>query len=535
MEAHCSHIAYKDTGYFSKITIDYLNNATQLQPFFQHQPTLQGILNAIQERKNFATNRNVLVSELTKQYEGITLTDIQKNNLQLLLQENTFTITTAHQPNIFTGPLYFIYKILHVIKLAEECNKHFADYQFVPVYYMGSEDADLDELGFVNVGGEKLVWQTNQSGAVGRMKIDKNLLTLINNIQGQIGIHSFGNEFSTLLKTCYTEDKTIQQATLEFVNILFNQFGLIIIIADTTAFKKTFEKIIVKELQESFSNKALQKTVTALEKYYKVQAGGRDINLFYLQENGRDRIEKENDVFTIKKADGSYQNIDIGKELKDNIQAFSPNVILRGVFQETILPNVAFVGGGGELAYWLELKDVFNAAQVPYPALFLRNSFLLIDEKIQTLLNKLSINTEQLFQKENLLVNEMIKTTLSNSVIKQSNEATQQIHNAYTTLKNNIQLLYPSLAQHTEALQTKALHKLKELDKKIIRAEKRKQTELVRQIATLKQQLFPKESLQERTDNIAMYYAKYGADIIHILYQYSLTTEQQFTVLSIKS
>ncbi len=534
MEINCTHIAYQQTEYFSKIVTDYLNCAEQLKPFYQHQPTLQGIKNAITERKKFATNRKILVQELEKQYEGIILTEQQKNNLQSLLNENVFTVTTAHQPNIFTGPLYFIFKILHVIKLADEWNKHFTEYQFVPMYFMGSEDADLDELGYINIDGEKLVWNTNQTGAVGRMKVDKNLLSLIEKMYGQIGVHNFGNEFIQLLKTCYTEGKTIQQATLEFVNSLFKEFGLLIIIADTTAFKREFENVIVKELKENFSYHQLQKTVQELEKYYKVQAGGREINLFYLQENSRDRIEKDNNIYTIKKTDGSSQQIDINDELKSNIQAFSPNVILRGLFQETILPNIAFVGGGGELAYWLELKEVFKTAQVPYPTLILRNSFLLVDEKSKKIIDKLNLSNEQLFLKELNLTTALIENNLLPSFSSQINDATNKIDEAYSIIKQQIHTIYPTLAQHTEALQTQSSIKLKELHKKIIRAEKRKQTELINQVKVLKQKLFPKESLQERTENIAMFYAKYGKNILQILYNNSLTLEQKFSIITLQ-
>ncbi len=534
MEVNCSNIAYQDTGFFSKIAIDYLNNAKELQPFLLHQPNLQGIQQAITARKNFATNRQLLVQELTKQYQNISLTQLQEKNLQALLQENTFTITTAHQPNIFTGPLYFIYKILHVIKLVEACNQHFTNNHFVPVYYMGSEDADLDELGFINIDGKKLVWQTTQTGAVGRMKVDKNLLHLIDEMYGQIGVQKFGNDFIQKIKSCYTEGKTIQQATLEFVNTLFNQYGLLIIIADTTAFKQCFETVINKELQENFSNKKLQQTVSDLGKHYKVQTVGRAINLFYLQEQRRDRIEKENNQFFIKSADGTIETLAIEDAIKNNIQAFSPNVVLRGVFQETILPNVAFVGGGGELAYWLELKDIFNAVQVPYPVLFLRNSFLVIEQTSSKLIDKLKIPVQQLFLTSEHLVNEQVKQQIATSFKTEVDNLITQIDNAYSNIQQTIVNNYPTIAQHTEALQTKNLKQLQALHKKIIRAEKRKQTELVQQINTLKHQLFPKENLQERTENIALFYAKYGDAFINILYKHTLTTEQKFTILKLK-
>jgi uncharacterized protein YllA (UPF0747 family) len=196
MDQPANYLPYQSTGYFSKIVSDYLQQSALLQPFYLHAPNLGGIKNAITARKKFDTPRNLLVEVLQKQYTGLTLPGKLKQNIAALADVNTFTVTTAHQPNIFTGPLYFIYKIMHAIKLADELAEQLPGNKFVPVYYMGSEDADLEELGFINVGGQKLVWETRQKGAVGRMKVDKPLIKLIHSIHGQAGVLPFGNELS---------------------------------------------------------------------------------------------------------------------------------------------------------------------------------------------------------------------------------------------------------------------------------------------------------------------------------------------------
>jgi uncharacterized protein YllA (UPF0747 family) len=190
METHCNYIPYDKTGYFSKLVIDYLDDAPQLQQFYNLPPTIKGLQQSINQRKNFK-HRKVLVETLQKQYEGLNVHEKVNLNLQSLLNENTFTVTTAHQPNIFTGPLYVVYKIFHTIKLAEELKQQFTQNNFVPVYFMGSEDADLDELNNITISQRKYVWQTKQTGAVGRMKVDKALLQLINEIEGQISVQPY--------------------------------------------------------------------------------------------------------------------------------------------------------------------------------------------------------------------------------------------------------------------------------------------------------------------------------------------------------
>ena len=393
METHCSYISYRQTGYFSKLITDYLDNNEQLKFFYNYPSTIEGLKDSINQRKNFK-HRKTLVEQLQKQYEGLNLSDKTSANIELLLQENTFTITTAHQPNIFTGPLYVAYKIFHAIKLAEELQQQLKEYSFVPVYYMGSEDADLDELNNITINQRKYVWQTKQSGAVGRMKVDKTLLQLINEIEGQLSVLPYGNELLTIFRDAYKEGNCIQQATLILLNKLFGDYGLVVLIPDTIALKKLFQPVMEKELKEQFSYKAVAETAKQLSSNYKVQASGREINLFYLVNDKRERIELRNARYEVKGLNKEWSLNEILNELNEHPERFSPNVILRGTYQETILPNIAFIGGGGELAYWLELKQVFNEANIPYPVLMLRNSFLLIDEKQHQTINKLGLQAE---------------------------------------------------------------------------------------------------------------------------------------------
>ncbi|MFY8003797.1 MAG: bacillithiol biosynthesis protein BshC, partial [Chitinophagaceae bacterium] len=322
-------IPYSATGAFSQLVNHYVANHNQLTPFFQHSVSLDGLQQAIVNRKAFSTDRNNLVKALQLQYKDINLNEKQSANLSLLLNSNTFTITTAHQPNIFTGPLYFIYKILHTIKLTDYAKNQLPQYNFVPVYYMGSEDADLEELGHTYVDGKKYEWQTKQTGAVGRMKVDNALLQLIEEMAGQIGIHPFGNSFIYLLKQAYTKGRTIQEATLHLVNSLFAEFGLLIVVPDNQLLKSLFAKTIQKELFEQFSSKAVMPTIEKLSEHYKVQAAGRDINLFYLSDGARDRIEKKGDGFAIQRLNRHFSKEEIVTELANHPEAFSPNVILR--------------------------------------------------------------------------------------------------------------------------------------------------------------------------------------------------------------
>jgi bacillithiol biosynthesis cysteine-adding enzyme BshC len=523
------YINYAETGFFSGIVLDYLQGNERIAPFYHYPPTITGIEKAIDDRKQFNYDRKTLVAVLKQQYSGIALTPRVAANIDLLLQENTYTVTTAHQPNIFTGPLYFIYKIIHAIKLAASLSRELAGNSFVPVYYMGSEDADLDELGHFTVDGKRYEWKTKQTGAVGRMKIDKNFLLLLSELESQLSVLPHGGEMISIFKNAYKEGESLQQCTLRLVNDLFGKFGLVVLVPDSQALKKVFIPVVQRELSSRFSHKAVEETIADLGKHYKVQAGGRELNLFYLFEDKRERIEIEENKFLVRSLNLSFSEQEILEELETYPDRFSPNVILRGVFQETILPNVAFIGGGGELAYWLELKKVFDESGVPLPVLVLRNSFLVMNSKQMANLNELGFAIKDLFSSKDSLMNDLVARESSSQL--SLTEEKGELNSFYQQLHESVFKIDASLAEHVAALQAKALKRIEELEKKMLRSEKKKFEKERKRIEKLKSSLFPGNNLQERVENISGFYARTGEDFIRNIYEHSLALEQQFCLV----
>ncbi|MDB5277791.1 MAG: bshC [Ferruginibacter sp.] len=529
MNTTAQFIPYRQTGFFSSMVADYISAAPRLQPFYNHPVSLAGIKASIEQRKLFATDRALLVDILNEQYKTTPLTEKQQKYIHQLSSDNTFTICTAHQPNIFTGPLYFIYKILHAVKLTEELQAAMPENNFVPVYYMGSEDADLDELGHVFINGEKYEWATKQTGAVGRMIVDKALVQLIEAISGQLLVLPFGAEITGLMKDCYQPGVTIEQATFKLVNALFAEYGVLILLPDSAAVKRRFVPVIEKELMEGFSHPAVQQTVTLFPEEYKAQASGRAINLFYLVDDKRERIEQASDDFLILNTQLKFSKAAILEELREHPERFSPNVILRPVLQETILPDIAFIGGGGEIAYWLELKKVFDAVQVPYPMLIVRNSFLIVSKALQVGTKKLQLEYADLFATELELVNHLVRrdSTIQLNLEKEKGNMIA----LYDQIKIIAGGIDTSLQTHTSALQTQALKKLTALEKKMFRAQKRKFEAQQRQLEKLKKELFPNNSLQERVGNLMPFYASHGKEFIEMIYSHSKGLQQEFGVI----
>lgn len=531
MNFDCSSLPYKQTGFFSKLVADYIEQNAFLQDFYNYPHNLNGIKEAIQNKQKSYTNRSVLVDYFKKQYQNTNATDAQLSNISLLSNGNSFTVTTAHQPNIFTGPLYFIYKIVHAIKMANDLQTQFSDYSFIPVYYMGSEDADLDELGNITIQQKKLVWNTNQTGAVGRMKVDKDFIRMINEIEGQIAVNEFGKELIDIFRNAYTLNDNIQQSTFNLVNTLFGKYGLLVLIPDNADLKRSFIPIVEKELKEQFSGKEVTKTVAKINEHYKLKQTGRALNLFYLIDDTRERIEFENDIYKIEKLNLSFSKSEILEELNNYPERFSANVILRPVFQETILPNIAFIGGGGEISYWLQLKNVFEKTQVDFPPIFLRNSFLFYYEEQERKLAKMNLHIEDLFLESEVLFTNWIKQHSDKTI--DLNDEINALENLYRKMQQKVEQTDLTLVTHTQVLAKKAVEKLNNLEKKLLRAEKRKHSDEKNQLLNIKKDLFPNNSLQERTENFSYLYSIYGSTMIDTILQCSNSFNQQFSLIKI--
>lgn len=529
MDWTSTRLPYQQTGYFSRIITDYLEQADELSPFYRHPVSAEGLRQSLKARKGFRTDRAALVKALEEQYAGVDVAPRVRENIARLAEENTFTVTTAHQPAIFTGHLYFIYKILHTIRLAEWLKEQEPAHHFVPVFFMGSEDADLDELGHIYLGGEKLVWETRQTGAVGRMKT-KGLDKLYYRIEGQLSVERYGAKLMALLKTAYLESPDIQTATLRLLHRLFAAYGLIVLIADKAVFKKQMTAVFEDDLFRQEPTRIVSESIAKLSERYKIQANPRPINLFYLKDDLRSRIERTPDGFQVVDTGIKFTEQELREELSRYPERFSPNVILRGLFQETILPNLAFIGGGGETAYWLELKGLFDHYRTPFPMLILRNSFLLVPRHWMEKLTHAGFDIPDLFRGADELVNELVRRDSDHTLSLEEEIAAANTY--YENLKALARPVDPTLEQHVTALQARALEPIRTLEKKLLKAERRRFGDQQRQLAALKADLFPHDNLQERVENFMPWYAALGPGFIDGLYRHSLVLEQQFVVLA---
>ncbi|WP_337966981.1 bacillithiol biosynthesis cysteine-adding enzyme BshC [uncultured Flavobacterium sp.] len=524
-------ISYQTSGYFSKLIQDYLDQKSELKPLYNHFPTLENFEKQITEKQaNFDNaNRIPLVETLKKQYQNIEISDSTKQNIELLALPNTFTITTGHQLNLFSGPLYFLYKIISTINLTKELKLKYPANNFVPIYWMATEDHDFEEINYFNFKGKKFRWNKESTGPVGRLSTE-GLEEFFEIYSKDLGSSTNANVLKKIFEEAYLKHDNLADATRFLANSLFANYGLVILDADDTNLKRPFIPYIKEELEQQTSFKTVQETISKFQDYT-VQVNPREINLFYIEDDLRERIIFEKDKYFVNNTKISFSKEEILQLLENNPEKFSPNVIMRPLYQEIILPNLCYIGGGGEIAYWLELKSFFDAVKITFPMLLVRNSVLLNTEKQAKKADKLGLSWADLFTKPADLVN-----TITRKLSAFPIDLTPQKE----TLEKQFEYLY-ELAQQTDksftgavkAQEVKQKKGLDNLEKRLLKAQKRKLDSELQRVADLQFELFPNQSLQERQANFSEFYLEKGEQLIPLLIQKLKPLETNFNIITI--
>ena len=527
------YIPFRDTNYFSDFICDYLDESPDLEDFYHRFPKLENFKAQIKEKQlSFNTaSRAILAEVLVKQYKGLTASELTLEHIESLKAENTFTITTGHQLNLFTGPLYFLYKIISTINLTKQLKETYPENNFVPIYWMASEDHDFEEINYFNFKGQKVQWNSEQTGAVGHFNTES-LDAVFKVVSKEFGAGKNAETLKQWFDDAYLKHNNLADATRYLANQLFAASGLVIVDADATDLKRLFIPQIEKELIEQTAFKTVTETNTKLENLgLKIQVNPREINLFYIDKGLRERIVYEDDSFKVNNTAIIWSKTEIIKHLNEVPERFSPNVIMRPIYQEVILPNLCYICGGGELIYWLQLKSNFEAQGVPFPMLLLRNSVLVKTSKQAERLEKLNISAKDIFLNRETFINKKVRE-ISNIEINFS-EQLRHLEQQFKALYQLAEQTDKSFLGAVKAQEIKQIKGLKALEKRLLKAQKKKLADQVLRMTNLQEALFPKQSLQERNLNFSELYLEYGDDLVPQLMKSLKPLNSAFLLLTI--
>lgn len=530
----CISIDLKETNQFSSLITDYIGNHKLVEEFYSYPPVIEAFKDVIFQKENDFVNRLILTNVVIKQYDKISVEDKGDilDVINTLKEKNTFTITTGHQLCVFTGPLYFIYKIISTINTAKKLKSAYPDYNFIPVYWMASEDHDFEEINHIHLYSKKISWQQEQKGACGR--INTHTLTDFFRELSEISGNSVHAEFiKQLFEKAYLHNYNLADATRILVHEIFGKQGLLILDADDAELKRAFIPYMEDDILNHHAFNKVNETNSKLEVNYTIQVKPREINLFYLADGLRERIIKtEKNTYRVNNTDITFSQSEIIQLLKSKPELFSPNVVLRPLYQEVILPNLAYIGGPGEIAYWLQLKNMFDFYKVPFPVLMLRNCLLFLEKDMQNKLNEFNLKLPEIFMD----LEELVKHFLTNNTngIETVNFETEKenLHLIYESLKNTSGNIDATLIPFIAGEHQKSLNAILLLEQKITKAQKRKHEVAINQLKKIKEKLFPDSVPQERHYNFAMLYLYYGNSFLEYLMETLDPFLQKYLIIS---
>jgi bacillithiol synthase len=503
---------FKSSGVLNTLVLDYLNKKKDLKAFYDFFPDKTGFSELLTTQPYSALKRNELSEILLLQSRLVKNTSQHSlKKIQQLSHTNTFTVTTGHQLCLFTGPLYFIYKIISTINLAESLKKEFSSYDFVPVYWMASEDHDFEEVASFNAFGKTITWESKQQGAVGDFKTHE-LEMHFPALKEMLGSSENASYLISLFENAYLKNSTLANATRYLVNELFGEYGLVIVDGNDKAFKHQFKNYFKKDIFENLPSNVVSDSVKSLASLgYSAQVNPRLINCFYLDNGLRARLEQNGESYKVVGTEISFTKKELETLIDTSPEKISPNVVLRPLYQQCILPNIAYVGGPGELAYWLEFKNMFHSLNVLFPILMPRNFLSVIDKPTKSKIDKLNFLETDFFKSEQELIRDF---QIKGNQLFEVNLEKEKISTLYSDLIEKVILVDKTLSGSVSGELQKTLNGLDVIAGKANKALKQKSETEINQIKSIKQRLFPNNLPQERYENFSSLYLKYGSGFI---------------------
>lgn len=503
-------IAYAATQRFTAPVLDHLANDPFIREFLPLPADMEGLRRAAQERTFPTEHRAVLCSVLEGQLAHLDTHPAVKANLKRLQRPDCLTVTTGHQLCLFTGPLYVPYKILNTIRLAREAEAQLGC-PVVPVFWMATEDHDLAEVDHATIRGNTVRWTDGGSGPVGRIRLS-GMAQVIDAAVAALGLGAHAEWVERRLRAAYADGRTLAEATRQFVHDLFGHHGLVIIDGDDPELKRLFVPVMEQELLHQVVQRSVSYADQRIAERYGVQAHVRELNLFHLRPGARSRMVPNADGVQVLDGGPQWTMEDALQALRARPQDFSPNVLLRPIYQEVVLPNIAYIGGGGELAYWMQLRWTFQALQVPMPVVLLRTSAATITTKHVQQWRAMGLALADAFAPVDPL-----KTAVAERQASFSTDLADEaagLEGLYAAILVKAHRADPTLRGAVEARRTQALRGVERLQKAMLRAAKREQAVSMRRIDNVHEALFPGGGLQERRDNFLPRVAAEGLEAV---------------------
>jgi bacillithiol biosynthesis cysteine-adding enzyme BshC len=515
------------SGGFSELFYDYVYDFPEVAQFygrnFRDSKSYLELIAAIESRQ---PDRATLTRVLAEQNRAFGSTPKALENIELLGKPSTFAVVTGQQVGLFGGPMYTIFKAITAIKLAERLKVKFPQSDFVPVFWLEGEDHDFAEMSNASVldgegklarieylpGGEM---PERNIGAVGELALDGSVASSIAALESALQKTDFTTDVVTKLRECYTTGRTFNEAFASWMNFLFEDYGLVFVSSNHPDLKMLVADVFVREIEEfPKTSQTVIARSAELEERYHAQVKAKSLNLFLFHKGGRYLIEPREHDFSLKGTRHFLQKDELIRIARETPHLLSPNVVLRPIVQDVLLPTVAYVAGPAEVAYHAQLQPVYEHLGVPQPVVYPRSSASFIEERVERVLEKYNVELIQLFDEVDKLTGAIVEQIAEVKLDDIFTHVTNQIHDALNELKFGLKEVDPTLLGSLEGVKSKIDGNLGVLKEKALAAQKRRNEVAVRQIEKAAHSLLPNGSLQERELNITYFMNKYGLELV---------------------
>ena len=520
------YINYSDLPDYQNLFLDYLYEFDNVSKFYpKNFREIENYNRTLEDLKNYIRPHREEVSDIIrKQYSDYKISKQTDTNIESLKSENTFAVVTGQQVAIFGGPLYTFYKVITTIKLCSQLKEKYDEYNFVPIFWMEGDDHDFEEVKSINIFDKtnsikKIIYDDGldeeiERGSVGSLKFNENIKSTINELEDSLRDTEYKNDLLNLIKKCYSEGTKFKEAFKKLLHSFFDEYGLIIFDPQDKEVKEILLPIFKKEI-ESFSdhtNEIVLKSAE-LDDIYHAQVKVKPVNLFYSDEKGRYLIEPVDEEFRFKGKRKRIGKIELLNLLHYDPSSFSPNVLLRPICQDYILPTAVYVGGPSELSYFAQVMPNYSFFEVVDQIIFPRSSATIIEKHIFSTLQKYDLSISDIFRKKRELINRVLKSISDIDINSLFSETKNNIDLELEKIKSTLLAIDKNLIDSTNKSMQRIFQNLEVIKEKSEKAQAAKHETVIKQLDKVRMVIYPQENLQERELSFINFANKYGLDI----------------------
>ena len=519
-------------GGFSNLFLDYVTDFEKVRRFYSRDFRNNGdYTSAIEAIDKRPVDRATLTSVLFEQNTSFASPPRTFDNISLLGKQTTYAVVTGQQVGLFGGPLYTAFKTITAIKLARALKQKFPSLDFVPVFWIEGEDHDFPEMNNIGLPDRdgKLVkieylpggvMPDRNVGAVGEMVFDASIDQTHRQVGDTLQKTEFTDALLVRLKECYAAGRTFNQSFAAWMNFLFGQEGLVFVSSNNARLKRVLSPLFEAELSQfpATSQRVIQQSAE-LEHSYHAQVKAKSINLFLFHKGGRYLIEPREKDFSLKGTRHFLERDELIRIARETPELLSPNVILRPIAQDILLPTLAYVAGPSEVAYQAQLTPVYEHLNVTHPVIYPRASASFVEERLVRAMEKYNLQLLDFFGDINSITSKVLEQISEVKLDEIFGNATRQVHDALNELKFGLKEVDPTLLGALETAASKVDINIGVLKEKAVAAQKRRNETAMRQIEKAANGLLPNGSLQEREVNILHFLNRYGPDLVQWLTQ----------------